>query len=92
MVDAELFFDAKKAARTDNIEYSINYSEVHAVIKKTAEGRQYNLIESMAGSIAEEILNNFSAGSVLVRVKKPNALAARNVKYAAVEIRRNKNF
>ncbi len=91
-IDAELFLDLKKAANTDRIEDTISYSQVHSLMKKTAEGRQYNLIEAMAGHVAEEILNNFSAESALVRVKKPKALADRNAKYAAVEIIRNKNF
>ena len=90
-IDAVLFFDAKKPGKTDRIEDTSNYSEIYNLIKKTAEDEEYNLIEAMAENISEKILGNFSANAVLVKVKKPSALADRNVKYAAVEIIRTKN-
>ena len=90
VIDVELFLSARKAAKTDNIKYAVNYSEVHDLIKSLVESKKYNLIEAMAENIAEEILNKFPVKKVLVRVKKPEALSNKNVKYAAVEITRNK--
>ena len=90
-IDAEIFFYTKKPGKTDKIGDTLNYSEIYDLIKKTTEDKEYKLIEAMAENIAEEILGNFSANAVLVRVKKPSALADRNVKYAAVEIIRTKN-
>ena len=90
IIDAELFLNIKKASKTDKIIYAVNYSEVHDLIKNIVESKKYKLIEAMAENVAEEILNKFSVNKVLVRVKKPEAFANRNAKYAAVEITRNK--
>lgn len=91
-IDAEIFFNAKKPGKTDKIGDTLNYSEIYDLMKKTAEDKEYKLIEAMAENIAEEILGSFSVNSALVRVKKPSALADRNVKYAAVEIMRGKKL
>ena len=90
VVDAELFLDAKKAAQTDDIKYAVNYSEVYDLIKNIIGMKKYKLVESIAENIARGILNEFSVQKVIVKVKKPKALADRNVKYAAVEIIRKK--
>ena len=91
VVDAELFFNFKKASSTDDIKHTVNYSEIHSLIKKIVEKKEYKLIEALAENIAEGILNNYQAKKIIVKVKKPMALAKKNVKYAAVEITRAKH-
>lgn len=90
-VDVELFVNLKKASLTDNIKNTINYSELHELIKNIAEKKEHKLIEALAEDIANVILKNSSAKKVLVSIKKPMALAKKNVKYASVEITRKKN-
>lgn len=87
-VDVELFVDAKKPSQKDDIEDTINYSEVYNLTKKAIEMRDYKLIETMAENIANKILVGFPVKKVLIRIKKPEAL--KNAKYAAVEIVREK--
>ena len=91
VVDVELFLNLEKASSTDDIKHTINYSEIHSLMKDIAEEKEYKLIEALAENIAKEILNKFSVKKVRVRIKKPEALANRNVKYVAVEILRKKN-
>lgn len=90
-VDIELFSDTKKAAKTDDLRVTINYSEVYDTIKNVVERKDCKLIETIANNIAEKILKNFNASKVIINIKKPNALADKNVKYVAVEIIREKN-
>ena len=89
IVDLELFLITKKMAKPFN---TVDYSGVYDLLKDIVEKKEYKLIETIAENVAQEILNKFPAEKVLVRVKKPKALADRNVKYVAVEIRRTKNF
>ena len=91
IIDIELFSNIKKASKTDNIRHAVNYSEVYDLIKNIVGRKKYKLIEAMAENVAKEILNKFSVKKMLVRIKKPEALANRNVKYTAVEIIRKKN-
>ena len=90
IIDVELFSNIKKASKTDNIRYAVNYSKVYDLIKNIVGREKYKLVEAIAENVAKEILNKFSVEKVLVRVKKPTALANKNVKYAAVEIIRKK--
>lgn len=89
-VDIELHFNTKKAAKTDKIQDTVNYSKVHKSVKEIVEGSKNHLIEALVESIAQGILKNFNVGKVLVRIKKPKALADRNVKYVSAEITRTK--
>ena len=89
-VDAELLVDAGKAAETDDIKYSVNYSEVHAMIADTITKKKYSLIEALAGEIAKNLLKEFEIQEVVIRIKKPRALSEKKVTYAAVEITRKK--
>ena len=90
-VDAELFLNFMKASYTDDIKHTVDYLEIHSLIKKIAEKKKYKLIEALAGNIAEGILKNYQVKKVIVKVKKPKALSKKNVKYAAVEITRSKH-
>jgi len=86
IVDVELFLSINKAADRDNIKDAINYSEIHGLLKGIIQKKEYKLIETMAECIAKNILREFPVKEVLVRVKKPKALADRNVAYVAVEV------
>jgi len=89
IIDLELFTDTKKSAGSKKLEDTIDYVEIHSVMKEVIERDEYILIETLAELIAGQILENFNIKQVLVRLKKPQALKDRNVKYAAVEIVRN---
>ena len=86
-VDAQLFLDTRKAAKKDDLKFTINYSDVFNLMKKIAGKKEYNLIETLANDIAERILDEFKVGKVTVKVKK----MLPNMKYAAVELTREKN-
>lgn len=90
-IDAELFLNLKKASSSDDIKHTVDYSEVHSIIKDVAENKRCKLMEAMAENIAKEILNRFSVKKIIVRVKKPMALSKKNVKYVAIEITRTKH-
>ncbi len=88
IIDVELHTDIKKSSRTDDIKDAINYSDVHDTIKKIIGKKEFNLIETIAESVAAGILKKFPVHKVFVRIKKPSALAKERVKHAAVEILR----
>lgn len=69
-VDAEMFFDTRKAAKTDDIKNTINYSSAYDLMKSIAEKKEYKLIETLANGIAKGILNKFNVKKVNVEVRK----------------------
>ena len=70
LVDIELTADQNKAAKYDDITYTADYSLVYQIVKKIIEGPSKNLLETLAETIASEILMVFSVQVVLVRVAK----------------------
>ena len=90
IIDVELYLSTKKAAMADSVKETVNYSEVYDLLKDIVEKNNCRLIEALAENIAKGILDRFHIKKVIVRVRKPEALADRNVKYTAVEIERKK--
>lgn len=72
LVSVKLFMDCSKAARLDDIDYSVDYSKICYFIKKLMEEKNYKLIEAVAYNIASGILLQCPlVRKVHVDVKKP---------------------
>ncbi|BBH23314.1 dihydroneopterin aldolase [Paenibacillus baekrokdamisoli] len=73
IVSVELKIDLSQAAQTDDLSYTVNYAEIHALVKVIVEGPPYKLIEALAGHIASGVLEAYtSVNEVTVFVTKPN--------------------
>ncbi|QHW35127.1 dihydroneopterin aldolase [Paenibacillus rhizovicinus] len=72
-VDLTIRLDLSEAAATDNLEATVNYAEIHTLVKKVVEGPPFKLIEALAGHIASTVLDAYtSVNEVTVSVTKPN--------------------
>jgi len=69
-VDAELAVDLAPAAVSDDLAAAIDYGEVAGRIVELGTGGRVNLIERLAGQIAQALLREFPARQVRVRVRK----------------------
>ncbi|HIJ11082.1 TPA: dihydroneopterin aldolase [Candidatus Woesearchaeota archaeon] len=88
LIDIELHTDITKAAESDNIDDTINYSAVHSLIKEKIDEKPYKLLETLAEELVTTLFTQFSVEKVTIRVMK--SLPKKNIKYAAVEIERAK--
>jgi 7,8-dihydroneopterin aldolase/epimerase/oxygenase len=69
-VDAELAVDLAPAAVSDDLAAAVDYGEVaRRIVEIGTEGR-VNLIERLAGLIAQALLREFPVREVRVRVRK----------------------
>jgi dihydroneopterin aldolase len=69
-VDAELAVDLAPAAVSDDLAAAVDYGEVaRRIVEIGTEGR-VNLIERLAGLIAQALLREFPVRQVRVRVRK----------------------
>jgi dihydroneopterin aldolase len=69
-VDAELAVDLAPAAVSDDLAAAVDYGEVaRRIVEIGTEGR-VNLIERLAGLIAQALLREFPTRQVRVRVRK----------------------
>lgn len=85
-VDVELHLDFKSAAA--DLELSVNYVEVYTLVKEIVEEREFNLLETLAETIAGEILSAYSVEEVVVRVRKPFPPSGGILDHVEVEISR----
>ncbi len=72
-VDVELATDLERAAASDELRDTIDYSAVFTLVARIVEDRSFRLIEALAGTIADAVLGSTSASAVVVRVRKPRA-------------------
>ena len=75
-VDLVLHADLSAAAERDDLEATADYGELHRVVRTVVERRSFDLIEALAGAIAEAALEATEASvvdAVEVRVRKPKA-------------------
>lgn len=72
LICAKLYFNAEKAAISDNLNDSVNYAEICAFITKYMRDNTFKLIEKVAYSITEELLYKYDIlEKVEITVKKP---------------------
>ncbi|TVY06772.1 dihydroneopterin aldolase [Paenibacillus cremeus] len=90
-VDAELYMPLDKPGRSDHIDDTVNYAEVHEVIKRSVEQKTFKLIEALAEDIASEVLRTYtSINAITVRVLKPHPPAAIHFEGVTAEIHRKR--
>lgn len=89
LVSATLFCDTRKAGKSDDINCSVNYAEVCKLIEKVMTKDTFNLIETAAESVAEEILLEYNlVKEVTITVKKPSAPILMSLDTVSVTITR----
>jgi dihydroneopterin aldolase len=69
-VDAELALDLRSASISDALEATVDYGRVIQRIVEIGTGTRVNLIERLAGLLAEALLREFPADQVRLRVRK----------------------
>lgn len=90
-VDAELQLSLKKAGETDDLTQSVNYAEVYTICKEIMEKRTFQLVETVAETIAKQILEKFpNVNECTIKVVKPNPPIPGHYNYVAVEITRGR--
>ncbi|NIP39372.1 MAG: dihydroneopterin aldolase [Candidatus Dadabacteria bacterium] len=74
VINVELEFDGNKAAKSDNIEDSVNYKTINKEIIEHIENGKFDLIEKIAGDVLDIILKHDKVQKAAVKVDKPGAL------------------
>lgn len=87
LLNLEIGVDTSDAARSDDIEDSLNYRSLTKAIIGLVEESSYHLVEALAHNIAALCVREFGAERVRVRVEKPGAL--RFAESVGVEIERD---
>ena len=73
-VDLVMDFDNKKAAKSDDIEDSLDYKKIGKRVTNYVERSRFKLVERLAEQIAKLVLKEFPVSSLTVSVTKPGSL------------------
>ncbi len=91
LVEAELFLDLKPAGKTDSLALSVDYVAVHQTVKKSAEGRSYQLLETLVEDAAKALFEAFAVSRIVVRARKRDLKGPDGPLHATVEITRQRD-
>ena len=83
----DIRLDVGEAGSSDRIEDAVDYREVADCVREVSDSRSFNLLEALAGAVADALAERFPAHSVRVRVKKTNP-AGVGARYAVVSVER----
>lgn len=87
-VDVLIGTDLERAARSDDLADTIDYGEVVAAVVEIVGGRHFDLLEALAGAIADDVLARPGVRSVTVEVRKLRPPVAADLASAGVRLRR----
>ena len=85
LLTVEMGRDIAAAAAGDDLRHTIDYFAVSQRLLHWGEGREWRLIETLAVDIANLVLAEFAAQTVVVEVKK---FIIPQTRYVAVRVRR----
>lgn len=73
-LDLEMATDVKRAAAADAIEDALNYKDVAKRLIEYVEQSRFQLVETLAESVARIVVQEFGVPWVKVSVAKPGAI------------------
>jgi dihydroneopterin aldolase len=90
-VDVDLLLNLQPAGLSDELGLTADYAAIYDACRQIVESTRFNLIEALAEAIAHELLAEFPADEVLVRIRKPEVKLSGPFRSAGVEIRRRRS-
>ncbi|GAB3005953.1 dihydroneopterin aldolase [Amycolatopsis acidiphila] len=90
VVDVTVWLDLSAAVKTDDLTQTLHYGELAELAAGIVGGEPYDLIESVAGKIADEVIRDERLGAVEVTVHKPSAPIPLTFDDVAVTVRRER--
>ena len=84
-VDCEIETDIARAVRSDHLDDAVNYLSVYKTVEDFLENHRYNLVETLAEKLREEIKKKTGASRVTLRVRKRIPPVPGNIDYVEVE-------
>lgn len=91
VVDLDVYCDLREPGTTDDLADTISYSKLFRLAKQVLEGTKRKLLEKVAETIAQRVLNEYPVDAIRVKVMKPEVpIKGSILSHAAVEIFRER--
>lgn len=80
LINLEISYNSNKAMQSDDVSHCLDYAKLCNFIIKFAENSRFQLLETLAHKLLEELKNNFAIDKFVLEITKPQAIAqAKNV-------------
>ena len=89
-IDVELALDLAPAGQSDDLAHTVDYSRVFEDVRRIVESTRFRLIEALAEAIAQELLREYPADEVVVRIRKPAVDLGGTFRAVGIDIRRSR--
>jgi len=83
--DLEMDWDIAKAAKSDDIEDTLDYGAIATTIVSFVEASRYQLIETLAEDLAALLLQTYPIPKLKLMLSKPVALHGQNIARIVIE-------
>ena len=90
VVDVEMLLTDHTSTTSDQLDDTVDYARVAANVARIIEGEPVDLIERLAGMIADTVLADDRVGEVVVTIRKPEAELPVVAAEASVTLRRTR--
>lgn len=90
LADITLWLDLTEAVSTDDLRATVHYGELAQLAAGIISGPPKNLIEAVAGAIADSVMRSYPVYAVEVTMHKPSAPIPLDFTDVAVTIRRSR--
>ena len=88
LVDVRFEPSSTRAGGTDDIADAVDYRRVVALVEEIAVGRTFQLLEAVATTLADALVDRLHIAWAEVTVRKPEVRLALPVEHAAVTVER----
>ena len=86
LVDLTLTLDIAEAARTDNLDETVDYLQVYSLCRKIVEQERVKLLETLANDILDQVLAACPrVHEAAIVVRKPSVALGGPLDYVAIE-------
>ncbi|MFI4954311.1 MAG: dihydroneopterin aldolase [Gammaproteobacteria bacterium] len=75
IIDVDMHVDYREAAKSDNIQLTVDYVQVSECIKKYLNEIRHELVESLSEGLAQQLFKEFPISQVTLKINKPGALS-----------------
>ena len=92
VVDVTLWLDLSKAAATDDLTETVHYGELASQVAAIVGGPSFDLIETVAGKVADAVMEDPRLHAAEVTIHKPSAPIPLTFDDVSVTIRRSRRL
>jgi dihydroneopterin aldolase len=85
-IDVDIIADLSEAVACDDMKKTVNYEKVYKLVESEVVNEKYHLLEALADKIGRDVLKEFGALEVVVRIRKPSVPIAGSIDFVEVEV------